>query len=415
MRTKKLKNILIAIAFISIGSCNNITEDPIFEDSAATRANEDIANFSNQLTTAEFGWILENFPGRTQALGGYNYALKFNEDKSVEVSSERQTDFTMPESSTYNLINNGGTVLTFDTYNSVMHEFSTPSAQQYQAQGGDFEFRLLKESDNVISAIGKTSRNNLRLVKLNEKPEEYLTKVQTVSDFLDGAVYLLNDAPVAASNRNFTFTTEENPITVAYIHTSDGIKLYEPITLNGDTIDKFTLDTDNAQLVSPSGNTILKIAFAPFDIGRVWTFNVLAAGDVSTLFFNTFVQIFNANRTVYSETLDAGRTFFGGSPFSTFQPLNAPGIIFRSNTATGGFWAQYNLSFSNNFGANYQLGISKASGGFNRGFYGHLEPLVDLIADNSPYNVQATPADSPTEVILTSSTNPDVWFTIRLF
>ena len=416
MIKKNTYKILIVLQLLLIVSCNNVHDNSVFSETAAERAFNDLDAFEKQLTSSEHGWLLEYYPAREQPLGGYNYVLSFGEDKNVAVYSERQTDFSVPENSTYNIISNNGSVLTFDTYNAVLHEFSTPSADLYQAQGGDFEFRLLKQDENTIDALGKISRNNVKLLKLNETPLEYLTKVQETNTFLDGATYLLNDTPVVALNRNFTFTAANGEnITIAYIHTPNGIKLYEAITLNGDEITEFVLDKNNNQLISLSGNTVIKLNFAPFDILKVWAFDVTTSGEVSPTFLNTFNSIANANRLIYNEILVRNLTLFGASPFTTFQPLSGTGIIFRSDVSDSeGYWVQYKLNFTNDFGSDFKLNITKDSGGFNWSFYTHLEPLIDLITDNSPYSTKPSPVNNPTEVKLTSTTNPDVWFTIRL-
>lgn len=407
---KKIINKLkfCALILLVASSCTDIGDDPAFETSAAERASQAVVDITETLTSSTEGWIFEYYPDNLQQYGGYNYVLTFDNNSMVDVYSERQVDFSTPETSTYDILSIGGPVLTFDTYNSVMHEFSTPSAAEYQAKGGDYEF-ILSQTDleDILNARGTFTGNNLKLIKLTETPQSYLTKVQETVDYLDGAVYIMTTdgeiTQLPVSNRNITFPGEdlEEEIRVAFIYTPTGIKLYEAITVNGNEITEFTLDTDANQLVSLDGTTVLDILFPPINTSQDWIINVVGAGEVSDTFFNTFVSIYNANGSVWGEVLSTDIEFG-----NTRTPT---GIQFFSS----GYLAEFNVSFPLLFDTPELLSIERVGAGFNWSFYTHLDPLVALIVDNAPYEVEGTPAADPTVVKLTSSSNPAVWFTIR--
>lgn len=397
-----------ALILLVISSCTDIGDDPAFDTSAAERASQAVTDITETLTSSTEGWIFEYYPDNLQQYGGYNYILTFDNDGMVDVYSERQADFSTPETSSYDILSIGGPVLTFDTYNSVMHEYSTPSAAEYQAKGGDYEFILsYTDIQDVLNARGTITDNNLKLIKLTESPQSYLTKVQETVDYLDGAVYIMTiDGEISqlpVSNRNITFPgadLEEN-IIVAFIYTPTGIKLYEPTTVNGNEVSEFTLDKDANQLVSLDGTTVLDIVFPPINASQDWIINVIGAGEVSDTFFNTFVEIYNANGAVYGETLSTDIQFG-----NTIAPT---GIQFYSS----GYYAEYNVTFPLLFETPELLSISRSGAGFNWQWYGHLDPMIALIVDNQPYEVEGEPVDDPISVKLTSTVNPDVWFFIK--
>ncbi|MWW26328.1 DUF4302 domain-containing protein [Algibacter lectus] len=400
----KFCTLILLVAF----SCTEIGDDPAFDTSASERSSEAVTEIKATLTEPTEGWIFEYYPHDLQIYGGYNYILSFDDNNMVDVYSERQADFSIPETSSYDILSIGGPVLTFDTYNSVMHEFSTPSAAEYQAKGGDHEF-ILSHTDveDVLNARGTVSDNNLKLIKLTESPQSYLTKVKEIVDYLDGAVYIMSTdgeiTQIPVSNRNITFPGEdlEEDTVVAFIYTDTGIKLYETTTINGNEVTEFTLDKDANQLISLDGSTVLDIVFPPLNTSQNWIINVIGAGEVSDTFFNTFVNIYNNNGAIYGETLSTDIEFG-----NTITPT---GIQFYSS----GYYAEYNVTFPLLFSNPELLSIARKGAGFNWQWYGHLDPLITLIVDNEPYEVEGTPADDPTVVKLTSTVDPDVWFTIR--
>lgn len=80
------------------------------------------------------------------------------------------------------MTNDQGPVLTFDTYNDLMHLFATPSSENYEAYHGDFEFVVDSIGDDAIKVHGKKTGNIFYFRKLETSPEEYINKVQKMED-----------------------------------------------------------------------------------------------------------------------------------------------------------------------------------------------------------------------------------------
>ena len=410
MKKNIIKSFVIIGLILFTAACNNVTEDAIFSESASQRIETTINEYSTLLESSENGWVLEYYPEANQIYGGYNFVIKFDTGEVSVVSSELEAP-SATESSTYDIISYGGPVLTFNTYNTFLHTFSTPSAQNYQAQQGDYEFTLMSKDENTIIVKGVKSGNIMKLIKLTETPEVYLTKVKDINDYFLGTSGVINisgnDYAVNLTNRHLAFSiTDEDSVNEAYVFTDKGIKLYTSITIDGNEVSEFILDKTENKLTSLNGEIVIDLLKTPFNLVQNWTINTLSQSDMSSSFFSNYVDIYNANVAAWNEVLSRTITFGN----TTINGNTTPGIMFLSSNV---YRAQYNLAFSGLLGQPDQLNITKVGGAFNWRFYTHLEPMVDFIVNNAPYKAELNNTVNPTEVKLTSTVDSSVWFVIR--
>tara|TARA_R110001583_G_scaffold3806_3_gene23222 strand:+ start:10386 stop:11633 length:1248 start_codon:yes stop_codon:yes gene_type:complete len=413
-----IKNIYIVLfgLLLSMGvaSCDNNT-DLLFDESAAERKMGANKEHNDALKSSEQGWLFQYYPEETQKYGGYNFVVKFAEDDQVTVWSENMDDLTMPETSTYDIISYGGPVLTFNTYNSIMHEFANPSAAEYLAKGGDFEFLIMSNENDMMTVKCIKTGNVLRMTKMTETAEVYLSKVTENVDFIGQGSFDANvngtKVSVQEMNRNFTFNYAENDeiksVTAPYIVTDSGLSFYEPVEMMGQTFQDFTLNKESYQLISNEGDMKIIIIVPPIDLKlAAWYLDVSAATDRSEVVLAGWQAAYDANDQAWGEQLASFMAM--GAANATYGDY---GISFYSYP--GPYRAHYNLAFGGVAGHSDYLDIVKLSAGFNWNWYTHLSVMVDLLADNSPYIVEIDDPDAPMTVKLTSANNPDVWFIIR--
>jgi len=387
-------------------SCDK-TEDALFDESTSERIQNTISDYKELLSSSEKGWIMEYYPESSQVYGGYSYGVKFNDDLTADVVMELAFDQT--ESNMYDIIANGGPILTFNTYNYLTHFFATPSSDRADGFEGDYEFALISKTEDEVVMKGRKSGNTIKLIKLTGTAEEYLTKVTDINDYLASASGFIDIngtvSSIGLSGRHISLASEG--LDVAYIYTDTGLKLYEPTTIGGNEVTEFTLDKVADQLVSTDGSTIIELATFPVDMGQAWYIeDVSDPNNVSTSFYDSFTSIYNVNYATWGEILST-QILFGNT---TIGGLTEQAILFRS----GNYSAQYIISFSPVYGDSDQIAVSKVEAGFNWDWYTQLEPLVDLIMDKSPYKTELNSADNPTEVKYISSTDEDFWFVIKL-
>lgn len=222
-------------------------QDDLFSDSASARTEKFISNARRVLTSATEGWVLNYYPDRDQSYGGYVYTLKFSND-SVTVRSEIGESPADSVVTLYTMSNESGPVITFDTYNRLMHHFATPTGSSgaggYEAYDGDFMLAIqnISEDENTITLRGTRSGNIMYMHRLETGGEQFLTALKSVSDSVTYKKYLMlmeeGDTVTARYvDGVFTFSYNENgqpaEQSVGAIHTLEGISFYKPVDIRG--------------------------------------------------------------------------------------------------------------------------------------------------------------------------------------
>lgn len=240
MRLNKLF-LTSAIAVVSatlFSSCLKDQED-IFPESSAERLQATLDKCKEVLTSSEYGWAFDYYPDRHQTLGGYVYTCKF---VGNEVTAGFELQPGVSETSYYKLTNDNGPVLSFDTYNSLLHYFATPSSGNYEALDGDFEFMIMDVQDDVIKLRGKRNCNYAYLHRLDKDAESYLAEVAAAGDniFHKELIGSIGETPVTIEmqpgrgSRYFEAQWgEDEAFGSTFVPTPTGIRFMDPITVNG--------------------------------------------------------------------------------------------------------------------------------------------------------------------------------------
>ena len=241
----KALNLLLSSMLLPLGgwltvSCTNEVDD-YFDLPASQRLAATIDHARQVLRSAEYGWEFEYYPGSTLDYGGVVYTLKFDSLTATVACS------LIPDSTSttyYRLTNDNGPVLTFDTYNPLMHYFSTPNSDEYEAKGGEFEFVLDSIADDYISLYGKKTGNTMYLRRLQASPEEYARNTINIFDhFVDSIRGTVGTAELVGkcnpSNRSINIISGSDTLDVHYAYTDRGIRLYRPLRLGGVSMQTF--------------------------------------------------------------------------------------------------------------------------------------------------------------------------------
>lgn len=277
------KSILVAAAvMLSLTSCLKDQAD-VFDVPSSQRLQDYLENTRALLQQPENGWVLSYYPGSAYAT--CYMGVQFT---SQQVTAYSQSDPETAVISSYKLATDDGAVLSFDTYNSVLHYYATSDASHYQARGGDFEFDIMNVTEERITLRGKRSRNLCYLDRMpnSEEIPAFLERMNAaeeelnivafsgvitgglVEGFLDGGTHTLTIGHKGA---------ESNEMTAArYMVVPGGIHINEPFTFQGVTFQDFTYD-DAAGTFSGSGLTFKKVIPEGYvsykDFLGKWTFN----------------------------------------------------------------------------------------------------------------------------------------------
>ena len=248
MKTKIFKLLFCCVALLAftLQSCSN-KEEEIFEESPSVRLQALMDKTQATLVSSENGWVMDYFPDRDLSYGGFLYILKFNK-QSVEAYCELSDDLSESIESLYKLSNDDGAVLSFDSYNEFLHFFATPSSGRYEAYDGDFEFKIMKVEDDLITLKGKRSGNTIYLHRLKEEPVQYLEKCVKTSENIFApkasgtyggtAIEALVDPDV----RYITIYLNGGEYGHYFLPTPTGVRFVEPLEINGATISELSYD-----------------------------------------------------------------------------------------------------------------------------------------------------------------------------
>ena len=278
MKRRNIIALLVAAAaFLPLQSCLKEQAD-VFEKSASERMQERMVAASDILKSASNGWVMLIFPvsptsysasepASSTMNGGYAYTVKFGENMVTAMSecnyTTKDSVLTVAESS-YKITNDEGPVLSFDTYNEVLHYWSTPSGSSsyYQGRGGDFEFVIDEATSDHIRMTGKRWKTKVDMYPLPTDAESYIMSIlrqkKALSNIpygvtvggvkMNGFLYETNGTKGSSRYIRVTPDEESDPIKMAFAILPDRCHFYEPMVIGDYSFQDFTLDPETREL-----------------------------------------------------------------------------------------------------------------------------------------------------------------------
>ena len=266
----KLHTYLKCLAFAAMSSTMTgclFQQDELFDHSPAERLEALKLRYYQELCQAENGWVMDYFP--TTESEGFPLLLKFTPNDAVVVASKNhfQTDYKEAVS-LYEMIADNGPVLTFNTYNDVLHFFSTPENPDGTGLEGDYEFMVINIDVEAGTAILKGKKRGtyqqMRMLDKEEKWEDHLAVYEAMESrlFANPAVSLKfvsgDDVSVASKSADAPKANvlellregEDLPTIFPYMITSEGIRLHAPFERGGKQSQYFTINAENTRLQS---------------------------------------------------------------------------------------------------------------------------------------------------------------------
>jgi hypothetical protein len=375
-------------------------------NSYAKRTGETSTEYVNLLEGAANGWLLSMYVGTGQQYGGYNYILKFHQGK-VTALSEATTE---EDTSLYTLNFSEKSILTFDTYNKVLHQFVEPSALFPEGKIGDNQLVIQSYENGVFTLKGQRSNNLMTLRKLEGEATAYLTKIrerQSLFKVSDAYPVTINgkevDFELQPSNRQFIAREGTTVIKKAYIYTENGFKLYEPITIAGKTFSEFALSADNSEITADDASIKTRMVYnnLPFDFYngniKINMLDDLCSSNAA------FVKIYNLYKTVKSRNI---APYFYLGKLSPSEDIAMNFTIYYYDNRN--YKMRYLLDFLPVAGKSDQVNIVPVEQGFYWNYYGNY-PLVEVLTQNAPYQMTDVNGDG-TLYKFTSTKNSEVTF-----
>ena len=165
----KAKYLLIGLALACVfGACSR-DEESLFDKSASERAQEALDNANEVLVAAANGWEMLYFANTESC--GYNVVLKFEENGRVIATAKNDLTtnkkLVTDSTSTWQVKLDYGPIITFDTYNEVIHAWADPRTDG-DGYLGDYEFLILHADPNYIKLKGKKHSGYCYLFPMEE-------------------------------------------------------------------------------------------------------------------------------------------------------------------------------------------------------------------------------------------------------
>lgn len=309
---KKTIAILLSVSCLfGLNSCFK-TEDDIFADSPAQRLNKLESNYREVLSSANDGWVLQYFASETEQ--GYPFIVKFDKGGSVVVAGNNSVSTGgsyKEQTSTYDFVQDMSVVLTFDTYNDILHEFSAPQSDGI-GHGGDYEFQVqgVSENQDTVYLMGKKTYIPMRLVRfpkgatytdasgkqstINEWSDYFdAIKANTANLFRSG----ISGYTLTAAGETYDITGLESGVMAAVpqgildtevasrtqyrgviVNLDNSIYLSSPFTGENHkfSVRSFTMNADNSMMASADGTVQLNAPTIENDlksVGVSWMIN----------------------------------------------------------------------------------------------------------------------------------------------
>ncbi|MDR1369836.1 MAG: DUF4302 domain-containing protein [Dysgonamonadaceae bacterium] len=324
---RKIIYLSLIIPLFLMNACLH-DEKEVFDEPASIRMQKALSEYGQLLASSETGWFADYYPEDDYGIGGYAMFFKFNSNGTVDVSCEIETNAPAMEvkTSQWEMTPDQGPVISFSTYNPVMHYFSEPYSWDADGRRGDYEFIVMKAGKDTIEMKGK-KHGNLFVLRRNTGNLDSKTYFQEIAQLEDKLSefgtfgFMLKGTRigmVAVVDRTLSLgykdeNNEDQIVKVSYTFTPSGIRLSEPYTFQDATMQNFTWNAQEEKYVctDPNIDAFLDVYF-PEDYELRYSevlgkWNIRYHGASTTTWVDEVVEITqkkkNATYTLHSPKL----------------------------------------------------------------------------------------------------------------
>lgn len=187
---KKSISIIFTLSMLFVFTSCFKTEENKWDETSSERMTRSLAEYEDLLCTAENGWVLDYFANPFEQ--GYPLLFKFEKNASVVIAGKDAVStggvYKASDPTSYELIADNGPVLTFNTYNPILHAFCVPWLDPANPDGlghqGDYEFVIISGDENEFWLKGKKRGYLMRMYKapVDKQWEDIYTELSTIKN-----------------------------------------------------------------------------------------------------------------------------------------------------------------------------------------------------------------------------------------
>ncbi|MCI6748179.1 MAG: DUF4302 domain-containing protein [Bacteroidales bacterium] len=437
----KFSAIAAVLMSASLASCNHEEAD-IFDQSAAHRTEEARKMYKDILLDKGGKWQMEYFT--TEEEHGYVYLFTFRNDGTVTISGNNEyiskltdIDAAYPtfgsETSLWTILSDNGPVLSFNSYNPIFHLFADPEDipdterdEQGYGHSGDYEFDLMKYSNDTIYLEGKKNGADIIMTRIAPETDDetYLNEVVALADsFFNAkipAVYVnlpggYRHVVLDGATQLPKFYPETGDYITEYVGrnaiiTHDGFTLGKPLTLrdsidgNDYTIQHFIRQQDGSLLCTDDNRiTITADALNKVlaDERLSWRFDgAKSTGELGDLFksLNSAFKAFNGSTILY---FNMGTTVYSNEKYTNM-------FFIRLKLKAAGRYLNITLKYSLELTGNDEVKFVFGEMDKNMATYVDKVPALKALLEklaNTTIKCSSSSLIAPVEMSLTDNQN----------
>lgn len=408
---KKILSLMaLAMMIVSLQSCLH-DDDEVFSESASVRIQKAVDEVKAKLTSSPNGWTMHYFTGEDYTGGGYNMLVRFDHNYAY-VSA----DFAPADSvsrSTWDVKKDQGPVLTFDTHNELMHAKSEPSSGAIDGEEGDYEFVVLRMTEDSIFVRGKKWNNHMVMVRNAENMnwEQYISGVQKTLDNLVVKYETPAGTSIKINTNSRRITTADDGIGTPFYATANGLQFVEPYEIDGVMVSGFDFDSSTNVLSSAALGGEIKAVVDPLSQQLTegdWIITYENVGPFGKTYFDAA-----DNKLLATEGESLLYACLSKGTFVNSKYTEAWGFSFITDAGYGG-----QLTMSTTILADDKIQMQFAMLGQGDGVYYHNNCGFNYYLNVFGYSSARTfilTADNvikPSEITLTEESNPNNWIKV---
>ncbi len=287
MKNNIYMSIACIMAGLSLQSCLHDDKE-FFDDSAANRIESTVENTQKILESAGNGWQLHYYTGENYTGGGYTFLLKFDNGKVTVAGDSQLATSTERATSSYGVDRSMGPVLTFNTYNSILHQLGTPTLSNIQGEQGDWEFVVTKLTEDSVYVRGKKWGNSMVFTRLADNID-WTARLDSIADvnkklLVNYTASADEDASKSIEVNNslrriLSRSSNNQLVEQPYYVTTTGIKALNSMSIGGTEVTELDIDDDG--VLTAKNATDVKLAPYTVDIDSwvgSWTLSSMSGG-----------------------------------------------------------------------------------------------------------------------------------------
>lgn len=411
---------------LSLAACAPSEVDDIFDESPAVRLDNALKSYTEFFQKDGGKWLMQYFANGDQE--GVCFVVTFKNDGSVEIAGKNSYyngGLFASDVSLWQIISDYGPVLSFNTYNDVFHEFSSPQSDG-TGYGGDYEFIILSAEDNTAKLRGKKTGIQVIMTHLdaNTVDEEYFTKVDETraKEFSLQMPYVVL---TAASGLKYICQGQNDMYWYFYpetgneidnleqmnaIITADGLRFMQPLDFMTEyepdqvAAQNFELQPDGSYLCVEDAKTrisapSLAYVMMQYNTTRVLPTDQLSA-DLLTLFNNVVTEAKN-NSALRKPTIRGFQITY----YKTIDNRNMYNLYYDSSRNSGNIRFYIDKVDDNTVRFTFDENDTNAFDNNGRTFYNQLASLREFVAAvcQGEYTITAENMMYPSPMVLTGS------------